>query len=1209
MDQGNLTMTALAFILGIACLFFILLAFETTVDTSQPRLRQFGLFSWLVSGNWPAKVGAGLLIIGIGALIRYFLLVVQLSPDIKIGTGIAASALLGGVSFHLRERHDKRALHLALAGTALGVAYLTAYSAYGFFGYVTSTTALSLLILVVAASGVFAINTKAVSVAVLAMLGAFVSPAFTIGNPGPAVVYGYYLGASLFTFVLVYLRGWRALIHLSFLFTLAGAIFFGWTREFYQPEHFAVMQPLLLALVAVHLAMPLAERHAVRHSWLKRFDAGYAIALPVVAGVLMLLISPDNRSDGAAGFLMLAGLWAVTAGLINRFRLEGALQHGITALLFILVAVFLYVEDVPWSLLGVVASAALLVLTPRLGWTRESEYRLSGLVLLLGVIHIQQALLHPTVGDAFVNLPFFQRMVGVAALIVAGTVGRRRDLPLGDVLAVVATVWAALVTVIEIARLHLELLPQLVHAAVIVLVLALAMIPLRKRLGTGWMAGLCALSVVTAWWAAPDAPEGLTWAMSLLAPLSLFVMALRSNRADDANAPVPAVFALAIPFVFAPWALELGRVAAWDTHFFAMTLIVLSVLGVAYFGKACQWRASIWNSALWAYFWAIALVMAGLLLFHIERGLWPVLFEMGSVAALAVVTWSLAGGRRDMGGAVTIAIGAFVLQAMLLRWFGPPGVLSVADLSRMALPAMVSLMWATLGGGMCWWGARIASRNLWGLGATLLVLSAIKLVLFDFGSLGQLANIIALLLAGVVFLAVAWLAPIPPKARKSTHVETRTRPAAAATGGGAIARAAATQATVVQASPTTAQGKSDEVTPAIAQGKADEVAPTTPGKTGNRGRYEPDIPAHWLVQDAPSRRGPILITLGLLAILAMLWNYLVGTQNAAALPADSTASSVPAPAHEPMESAPFAEAVAPQAQLTAPPVQEPPRVVDACSQFIERLPSDYVLLAGGEYAGRKLGFQIDQSGHEATGFDVVANMPGRSVVLVLGAYEPSVWKISREPRTQIAGVLVTGYHRQAVAGLGAGTPVLNSSYEEKGPCGYSYFSRSNAEPADAHVRKVFGRSAHTYFVAANGHLTMGDGGMPASTVQDGPADIDRFRDVDAPLAGQAGLDKLLSDGVLRRAQQSDLLEWKSAQRRSQGLPPLSVAGGQNEAPLSLPLGTYVVQGRMTFPAGLHGAHSAIFIVLRGVPSPQGNPGHSAVYDWNTLTCSGALCRR
>lgn len=1198
MDQGNLTMTALAFTLGIACLFFVLLALETTVDSTQPRLRHFGLFSWLVSDNWPAKVGAGLLIIGVGALIRYFLLTVQLSPDIKIGTGIAASALLGAVSFHLRERSDKRALHLALAGTSLGVAYLTAYSAYGFFGYVNSTTALALLILVVAASGVFAVNSRAVSVAVLAMLGAFVSPAFTIGDPGPAVVYGYYLGASLFTFVLVYLRGWRALIHLSFLFTLAGAIFFGWTREFYQPEHFTVMRPLLLALVAVHLAMPLAERHAVRHSWLKRFDAGYAIALPVVAGVLTLLISPDHRADGAADFLMLAGLWAVTAGAIYRFRLEGALQHGITAFLFILGAVLLYMEDVPWSLLGLAASSALFALAPRLGWGREAELRLSGLVLLLGVIHIQQALLHPVVGEAFANPSFMQRLIGVAALIVAGTAGRRRDLPLGNVLAIVAGVWAALVTVIEIARLQLDILPQLVHAAVIGLVLVLAMLPPRKRLGMGWMAGLVALSVVTAWWAAPDAPEAMIWALSFLAPFALLAMSLRANRADDANDSVPAVCALAIPFVLAPWALELGKVAGWDTHFFAMTLIVLAVLGVAYQGKACQWRAPIWNGGIWAYFWAIALVTAWLLFFHIERGLWPVLFEILSVAALVAVTWSLAGERQDVGGAVTIAISAFVLQAMLLRWFGPPGILSVADLSRMALPALVSLMWATLGGGVCWWGTRIASRSLWGVGATLLVLSAIKLVLFDFGSLGQLANIVALLLAGVVFLAVAWVAPIPPKARKDRPAKTSPRSAAAKAGAD------------LRAGVVAAPGKVVEATPTITQGNVDEAATETAVRTGNRGRYEPEIPAHWLIQDAPSRRGPILVSLGLVAVLAVFWNYSADYRRASAVSAVRSAPSAPAPEHVALEPAPVpaADAAAPQAQDIPPPVPETPRVVDACSQFLARLPSDFVLLAGGDYAGRKLGFQIDPSGHEATGFDVVANMPGRSVVLVLGAYEPSVWKISREPRTHIAGVFVTGYHRQAVAGLDAGTPVLNSSYAEKASCGHSYLMRNKAEPMDAHVRQLFGRSAQTYFVASNGQLMMGDGGAPASTVQDGPADMESFRDVDAPLAGQAGLDKLLSESVLRRGQQSDLLEWKRAQRRSQGLPPISVAGGQGEASALLPLRTYVVQGPMTYPSGLYGAHAAIFIVLRGVPQPQGNPGHSAVYDWNSLTCSGALCR-
>lgn len=817
-------------------------------------------------------------------------------------------------------------------------------------------------------------------------------------------------------------------------------------------------------------------------------------------------------------------------------------------------------------------------------------------MLVLGVIHIQQALLQPQVGEAFLSLVFLQRLIGVAALIVAGTVGRRRNLELGNVLAVVAGVWAALVTVIEVARLQLEILPQLVHVVVIAMVFGLAMFPLRKRLGMGWMAGLVALAVVTAWWAAQDAPEAMTWALTFLAPLALFIMALRSNQDGDGTDPVPAVFALAIPFVLAPWAWELGKVVALAEPLFAMTLVVLAVLSAASLGKTCQWRAHLWNSALWTFFWAIALVAAWLLLFHIERGLWPVLFELFSVATLAVATWALAGNRRDVAGAITIAIGAFVLQAMLLRWLGPAGILSAADLSRMALPAMVSLMWATLGGGVCWWSTRIASRSLWGLGSTLLVLSAIKLVLFDFGSLGQLANIISVLLAGLVFLAVAWLAPIPPKARKDKQAESKVRPASDKEAD-AIAWAAAV--------PGTADQSTIAPTPEIAQGKADA---SDAGRSGNRGRYEPEIPAHWLIQDAPSRAGPILVTLGLVAILVWSWNHFSGTRNAAAVPTSSSTLAVPAPAPETIKEAPAADAVAPMTQLVSPQMQEAPRVVDVCSQFIERLPSDYVLLAGGEYAGRKLGFQIDQSGHEATGFDVVANMPGRSVVLVLGAYEPSVWKISRESRTHIAGVFVTGYHRQRVSGLGTGVPVLNSSYDEQTPCGYTYFTRSNAESMDAYVRRVFGRSAQTYFVASNGQLMLGDGGMPASTVQDGLADMDSFRDVNAPLAGQAGLDKLVLDGVLRRAQQSDFLDWKRAQRSSQGLPPLSVAGGQDNALPISPSGAYVVQRQMTYPSGLYGAHSATFIILRGVPRPVGNPGHSAVYDWNTLACVGALCR-
>lgn len=1185
MVHEGLTLTSLAFILGIACLFFALLAFETALDSTQPRLRHAGLLTWLVSGNWPAKVGAGLVIIGVGALIRYFLLTVGISPELKMGAGVAASAVLSAVSFPLRDRADRRALHLALAGASLGVAYLTAYSAYGFFGYVTSTTALALLVLVTAATGVFAVRSNALSVVVLAMLGAFVSPAFTLGEPGPIVIYGYYLGASLFTFALVYLRGWRALIHLSFLFTLAGSVFFAWTSEFYDPQHFDVMQPLLLALVAVHLGMPLAERHAVHNAWLRRLDIGYAIALPAVAAMLMLLISPDLHTDGALGVLMLSGLWATTAGAIRVLRLEGALQHGLVAVILACAAAVLYVENVPWSLVGLVASTSLLIASPRLEFGKKAEMLLTGAVLLLAVFHIQDALLHPATGEAFLNQAFALRLFGVAVLITAGIDARRRDLPLGDVLSIVGWVWASLVMAIEIARLKLDILPQLVHAAVIAAVLVVAVSQIHRRLSVVWLGGLAVLSIVTAWWAAFDAPMQVTWGFVFLAPLALAVMAFRASLAGDINDPVAPVFALAIPLVLLPWALELNRVIAWHMPFFAMTIVVLSVLAVAYWGRASEWHASVWTSGSWLYFWTIALVMAGILLAHIARGPWPVAFDVACVATLAMLARAASDDRKNLAGGVTVAIAAFVLQAILLRWFGPPGILTVADLARMEWPAVVSFMWAMLGGAICWWSARIASRSLWAVGATLLALSAVKLVLYDFGSLGELANIVALLLAGVVFLAVAWLAPIPPRHEEESPEQVARR--------------------------SRGQMKPRDETPAPEQGAGMQAGVTRPvGSNVSMRKYTLNRPAGSADDNTRSKRTLILVGALPLAVLAFIFSR------------PESAPRVPTPdvgAHDVLEEVPVAPQVAePQtaaAVAVEPPAAESPvssplplRVVDACTQFRERLPPDYVLLAGGAYGGRRLGFAIDQSGHEATGFDVVVNQSGRPVVLVLGAYEPSVWQVRRGAGTHIAGVLVTGYHRQAVTGVSAATPVLNSSYEEKGACGYSYLDRNNPDTMDRHVRQVFGRQAEAYYVATNGQILMGTGGMPGSSVQDAAGSFESFRDANTPLAGAAGLAELLAQGALRRARPSDLVEWKAAQRKAQGLQTVNIVGAAAEAPSSSPLlNAYVVQREMAYPAGLYGAHAVTFIVPQGVPAPTGNPGHSAVYNWNTLTCSGPLC--
>jgi uncharacterized membrane protein len=99
---------------------------------------------------------------------------------------------------------------------------------------------------------------------------------------------------------------------------------------------------------------------------------------------------------------------------------------------------------------------------------------------------------------------------------------------------------------------------------------------------------------------------------------------------------------------------------------------------------------------------------------------------------------------------------------MILRAFGPAHEpLTLLDLAHMHYPALLSLLWALLGGALAGWATRVDSRGLWSVGACLLVLAALKVVLVDFSGLGQLGNIVAVIAAGLVFLGVAWLAPMP----------------------------------------------------------------------------------------------------------------------------------------------------------------------------------------------------------------------------------------------------------------------------------------------------------------------------------------------------------------------------------------------------------------------------------------------------------------
>ena len=354
----------------------------------------------------------------------------------------------------------------------------------------------------------------------------------------------------------------------------------------------------------------------------------------------------------------------------------------------------------------------------------------------------------------------------------------------------------------------------------------------------------------------------------------------------------------------------------------------------------------------------------------------------------------------------------------------------------------------------------------------------------------------------------------------------------------------------------------------------------------------------------------LLILLCLMLAISALAYSLISADK---MPPEASEANAEASPPESTQVAPLVRRSEPPRQETAntvvaaPPSGDvPPLAQTQCAFAGLKLPADSVVYAAGAYAGRKLNFQIDQSGHEATQMDIIVNRPGKPVVLMLGAYEPTVWNIGWTPGTRIVAVYVSGYHSQAVTGLSPQMPVLNSSYDNKGPCDNFYVSDDNLPKLNPLARQLFGRAVTMAYETRNGQAVLGTplSGNIKPLQAAGSAAPASFRLKDAPLAGEAGLEEALRQGILRPATEADALAWSRASGRDRDNPPLSGAEPRRVNP---GFNAYVILKPFRIPAGLYGAHSATFYLARGVQYPRGDLGHSALYDLNNGTCRGAVC--
>lgn len=110
---------------------------------------------------------------------------------------------------------------------------------------------------------------------------------------------------------------------------------------------------------------------------------------------------------------------------------------------------------------------------------------------------------------------------------------------------------------------------------------------------------------------------------------------------------------------------------------------------------------------------------------------------------------------------------------------------------------------------------------------------------------------------------------------------------------------------------------------------------------------------------------------------------------------------------------------------------------------------------------------------------------------------------------------------------------------------------------------------------------------------------------------QPSLDRAIQAGSIRKATVEDIEAFRDAYiekryfRNSQPVPEHENALSVTRVDVSR---AYVVLKKFTYPSGLDNEYRVVFFVPIGVPNPSGEFGHSAVYDFATLTVGCSLAR-
>ena len=388
------------------------------------------VWAWFTGGNTLTRIGVLVLFFGIGFLLIYFAELVTIPIEVKLaGVALAGAAL---VALGTRLTRTRPGYGLSLQGAGAGILYLTTFAALRLYEVLPAVPAFALLVLVAALTVWLAVRADSQALAALAIAGGFLAPFLVATSAGaPARLFGYFAVLNAVIFALAWVRAWRGLNVLGFVFTFVLGLF--WGQRFYRPEHFATVEPFLVVffLFYVAIAVLYAKRGALEAK--APVDALLVFGVPLVGFALQAGLVHDTRYGVAWSAFAMAILYGALALALLRRAEPGlallARAFGVLAVIFGTVAIP-FAADPRWTSAWWALEAA------GVYWIgcrqRQGLARAFALLLQLGAALAFVAGFEP--GDRlFLNATYLgTTLIALAALATAFVADRHRDVVSGN---------------------------------------------------------------------------------------------------------------------------------------------------------------------------------------------------------------------------------------------------------------------------------------------------------------------------------------------------------------------------------------------------------------------------------------------------------------------------------------------------------------------------------------------------------------------------------------------------------------------------------------------------------------------------------------------------------------------------------------------------------------------------------------------------------